>query len=624
MCGICGFAGSDEVALYGMISKLIHRGPDDQAMYVDDYISLGMTRLAILDLVTGNQPIWNETRTKFVISNGEIYNYKELRSNLEKQGHHFLTNTDTEVIIHLYEEYKDNTPKFLNGMFAFCVYDLQEQRLFIARDRFGEKPLYYYSQNGEFAFSSELKSLLQYPKIKRVMNVSKLPELLSFGFCPDQYTLFKNVYSIPPGHSLSYQHSITTIQSYFQIENNDLTESLSENEIMTRGKNLLWKSVERQMVSDVPIGAFLSGGIDSSTIAAIMQQLSPTKINTFNVRFEESAYDESPIAKAVARHLGTQHHEINVPNQTFDESVFREIIDHVGFPFSDSSAIPSYLVTKEIRKHVKVALSGDGGDELFGGYSDFVWGLKIQKLKSIPKVIRNPIHRVLLSIPESEYVGYIRKLEKAFNLANCDSMTFFKEFYSLFKEKEMGTLILKPYPTSSFLSIPDSVSNKSFLRNLMWFRLKYLLPEDMLIKMDRMSMIHSLEVRSPFLDKDLFRFSQTLEDKFLIRGNTTKWILRQIMKKELPAIVFNHPKTGFNLPLHKFFNKEFEKLTDHLVSRNHPLHEILDYNVVRMYLNKGFKQMQNTSKESVYRSSHKLWLLVQLYAWFDQFELTIE
>lgn len=625
MCGIAGIKGANGIALKNMLNKLSHRGPDDEGVYLGDSFSLGMKRLAIIDLLTGHQPIWNETKTLCVFLNGEIYNYILLKKQLQDKGHIFTSNSDTEVIVHLFEEFGHNCPSYLHGMFSFCIYNVINNELFLARDRFGEKPLYYYQSNDQFAFSSEINSLLESGLIKRTLNQSAVYDYLAYGLTFDHSTLLTNVFSLPQGCSATYKNNSFKIIPYFKINYSSEETYTNKKQTLTIGKNLLYKAVEKQMISDVPIGAFLSGGIDSSSIAAVMSELSPTKIKTFNVKFEEASFDESAIARKVSRYIHSDHTEIFIPNQTFSERIFWDILFHVGQPFIDSSAIPSYLVSEEIKKHVKVALSGDGGDEAFAGYSDFLWGSRINKLTKIPIQFRKLILSGLKLLPEIHGIPIADKLrsaEKAIRYS-LDKSDLFRNLYCYFHSSELKQL--------SKNSFRDSTSNiplfndheNSFLRSMMRFRTQYLLPEDMLIKIDRMSMFHSLEVRAPFLDPELFEFSCKLPDKYLISDGQTKWILRELMKNSLPREVFDHPKMGFSIPLHKFFNYEFEKFARSIIRKTHPLNEILNYSKSIEILETGIKQMQNTSKESVYKSSHKLWILLQLYAWFEAFEIEL-
>ncbi|RME94866.1 MAG: asparagine synthase (glutamine-hydrolyzing), partial [Bacteroidetes bacterium] len=370
MCGICGIINfqnipaspSRPVRVAEMNTRLWHRGPDEAGDYHDECVSLAMRRLSIIDLAGGTQPLYNETRNVLAFLNGEIYNYRELREELLAAGHQFRTQSDTEVLVHLYEEYGSAFVQRLRGMFAFCVYDRQRNYCLLARDPFGEKPLFYHHAEGELSFASELQALLANDRIPRRLNQEALPYYLRTSLVPSPLTFFADVDSLPPGQLLHVSSEGVRLEPYFRItyQPDPGIKSLADAKALIEPQ--LRQAVERQLVSDVPLGAFLSGGIDSSTIVALAQQLSGEKLKTFTVRFEEQDFDESPIARRVAKYVGTDHYELTVPNQTFTPDIFWMIIERVGQPFRDSSAIPSFFVSQEIRKHVKVALSGDGGD----------------------------------------------------------------------------------------------------------------------------------------------------------------------------------------------------------------------------------------------------------------------
>jgi asparagine synthase (glutamine-hydrolysing) len=626
MCGIAGFKGKNQNILRGMIKSINHRGPNETGEFVDEFFSLGMARLSIIDLSGGSQPIWNERKNICVFQNGEIYNYQELRLHLEQKGHFFKTNSDTEVIVHLYEEYGYDTPKFLKGMFAFCIYDLEQRKIFIAKDRFGEKPLFYYHHGEKFIYSSEIKSLLEHPEIPRKLSRKGLNTFLQSTFVPEPNTLLENIFALPPGGFLVYQNNLLSLKSYFEIAYQPQIAINSIEEAAELCRPILSQAVERQMISDVPIGAFLSGGIDSSTVVALMQAQSSKPIKTFNVKFEEATYDESPIARTVAKHLGTDHHEIVIPNQTFDEDIFWKIIDHVGYPFPDSSAIPTYLITKEIRKHVTVALSGDGGDELFGGYNDFLWGNHIERAKILPRFFLKGFGlglNTLTHLPILKKSSLLRQVTRGIEGSTLEKEEFFAWFYNMFSAKEIRSFVKSGITEFDKFSLSNQINDYSFLRQMMWFRTRYSMPLDMLIKVDRMSMANSLEVRAPFLDVDLFEFSAKLPDHLLMNKQKGKLVIRETMKNLLPDVVFNHPKSGFSIPLHHYFTKDFENLAYKLVNNPHPLNDILNKSYVLNLLNEGFRQKRDTAQSSVYKSSHKVWTLVQLYAWVDRFKIVV-
>lgn len=625
MCGICGFNYRDEALLVKMLEALRHRGPDSEGMHLDGEFSLGMRRLSIIDIHGGQQPIWNEAGNVCVFLNGELYNYIEVRESLLRSGHSLSTQSDTEILVHLYEEHGEDCVRFIKGMFAFCIYDLQKNQLLLGRDRFGEKPLYYFLQNGNFAFASEIASLLVHPFIKRELNVAHLQTTFHFGFSVSPNTLFKNIFSLPPGHIARFSGGKLETKCYFRVDYPETEDTRDETFYIKKGEALLYKSVAQCMRSDVAFGAFLSGGIDSSSIAAIMQDIHHQKVDTFTVKFEESAYDESTLAREVSRFIGSHHHELYVPNQSFDLDLFRQMIQHIGQAFADSSAIPSYLVSNKISTHVRVALSGDGGDELFGGYEDFRWGQIITTLKSYPHFLRKLLRNTLQGLPQQSILlpDKIRGLEKAMVLSLSENEPLCFHLFELFADQDIKNLFPNTLFHINYPKLPSAFQHWSALRQMMWLRTQLILPEDMLVKIDRMSMCHSLEVRAPFLDADLFQYSCSLPDAMLIRKRETKYILRAIMKSRLPASVFTHPKQGFSLPLHRYFTNEFIRFSRDLIRPDHPLNRILDYKIVKSIIETGLTNAQSHSKESVYKASHKAWFLIQLYTWFDQFELEL-
>lgn len=635
MCGICGIIDLNQQisqeeksrTVFAMNQAMFHRGPDEDGYLNDGSVSLAMRRLSIIDLAGGQQPIYNENKDVCVFFNGEIYNYPELKTNLLQQGHRFRTHTDTEVLVHLYEEHAEDFLPLLKGMFTFCIYDIKKRSILIARDRFGEKPLYYHQQNGVLSFSSEIKSLLENPRIDRVLNTDALPYYLRTSLVPDPICLFKEIYSLPPAHYLKIDQSGYHIDQYFEIDYRTHSGLKTEADAIRFIRPKLEAAVKRQMISDVPIGAFLSGGIDSSTIVALLQQQSDRQIQTFNVRFEDEAYDESPIAREVAAFCQTDHHEITIPNYTFEEDIFWTIIDHVGLPFRDSSAIPTYSITKEIRKHVKVALSGDGGDELFGGYSLFQWYLKILRLQSIPSAVRGLGKMgmgILQKIPALEHISRIRQIDRAFKTSFETEQGIPIALNELFKQQEVERLL---GTTNKAINLPllkhkpQNFEQWSDLRKIMHYRTFHTLPNNMLIKVDRMSMANALEVRAPFLDPDLFDAAAQLPDEYLIKAGKGKYLIRKMMEKDLPAAVFNHPKKGFSIPLFKYQNEVFQQLAERLLFEENPWPNLFKESFLQQIYHQGLYHKRNTAQLSVFQSAHRLWMIMQLLGWAERFNV---
>lgn len=636
MCGICGIidwkntlSDSDrEGTVHAMNAALTHRGPDAAGSLSHGVGSLAMRRLSIIDRQGGHQPIYNETEDIAVVFNGEIYNYPELKSMLLERGHQFRTNADTEVLVHLYESFGTNMLDMLNGMFSFCIYDQKKQTYFLARDSFGEKPLYYYWDGQTFSFSSEIKSLLENKNIPRKLNHEALPYYFKTSLVPEPLTLLKQVKSVPAGHFVLLSKDNFTLTSYFKA-NYEVDNSLDEAEAIELVRPFLVSAVKRQMVSDVPIGAFLSGGIDSSTVVALLAHNSSKKINTFNVRFENEAYDESAIARKVAEYYGTEHHEIFVPNVDFDESIFWKIIDHVGLPFRDSSAIPSYIVSQEIAKHVKVALSGDGGDELFGGYDLFQWYQKIVNLKKMGRPLQSALNSglgIAQTMPVFNNLSLLRKLKRGVSTSLLSEADISIALNELYKDDQISRMLgghLGEIDQEYLLlkEVGEDFLSWSPLRKIMYYRLIHTLPSNMLIKVDRMSMANSLEVRCPFLDRDLFAISAKLPDHLLIRQGKGKHLLREIMKNDLPSEVFNHPKMGFSIPLYQYQNEAFKKLAQRLLFDENPWPKLIPVDQLKEIYHRGIYTKKDDAHYTVFQTAHQLWMLMQLFGWGKRFNV---
>lgn len=629
MCGICGIIDENldqdvrSAKVGRMNAAITHRGPDEDGVYSDNYCSLAMRRLSIIDLSTGKQPIYANDQSSLIFFNGEIYNYVDLKADLIAKGFVFDTTSDTEVIINLYQCYGLAMLAMLRGMFAFCIYDIKKHKYIFARDRFGEKPFFYYHEDGKFVFSSELNSLMISGEVPKKLSHSLLGVYLQRSFVPEPFTLFEGVRTLPPGYYMVFHKGQVEIAPYFNVVYKADSTIKTVQEAGEFVRPFLENAVKRQMVSDVPIGAFLSGGIDSSTVVALMQRFSENKVKTFNVKFQTTGYDESRIAKKVAAKIGTEHHEILVENNSFTEEQFWKILRHAGTPFPDSSAIPTDLVTGAIVKHVKVALSGDGGDELFGGYTVFDWFSSVSKLKKIPSVLTMSTVAAVEFINNCGIGGNkLRRAAKALRVAELKPLDILREMHAMFDRFETAALYSQP---SSFTdaTIPLEFNNLSDLRKAMFYRVKYDLPLDMLIKVDRMSMSNSLEVRNPFLDPDLFDASCALPDKFLRKNGTGKLVIREIMKDELPKEVFDHPKTGFSIPLHDFKNESFKKLARNLVLEQPYMDQLFNREALIRIVSSGLNDMEDSNTGTIYRKTHQLWSVMMLSGWIKMYDVQV-
>lgn len=577
MCGIVGMVGPEVAqdaaqsrALAARMCQVIaHRGPDDQGVRVEGKAALGMRRLAIIDLITGEQPLSNEDGSVWIVFNGEIYNFAALRDDLIARGHRFTTASDTETIVHLYEEYGDACVEHLRGMFAFAIWDARAHKLFVARDRVGVKPLHYALVGSTFVFGSEIKSLLQHPALRREVNFEAISDYLSFGYVPDPATAFRGIHKLPPGHTLTFQDGQVRTHRYWDFRYNDAYQARTEAEYIEELRALLEESVRLRLVSDVPLGAFLSGGIDSTTVVAMMARSGHRPIKTFSIGFNEARFNELQHARVAAQHFQTEHHEFVVTPDLCN--LVEEIVWHHDEPFGDVSSIPTYVVSKMAREHVTVALSGDGGDELFAGYERYAIDRARQRFNHIPGFVRRalmlPLSRAL---PRAAYgKNYLRNAALDPGARYVDSLTFFDEG----RKRDLlaagiRTALNGRDSTALFQEAYATAPASEHLERLLYLDSKTYLPGDVMTKVDRMSMAHGLEAREPLLDHKLIEFVGRVPATFKLRGLTTKYLLKQAVADIIPRELIHRPKQGFGVPIADWFKGELrELLTDTLTDR---------------------------------------------------------
>lgn len=565
MCGINGFIQfkhhRNEREMYdlvhGMNEKIIHRGPDHEGMYVNEQCALGMRRLSIIDLQGGFQPIWNGNHTKTIIFNGEIYNYRELKDWLQNRGYKFKTNSDTEVVLLLYDECGIECFDKLEGMFALAIYDTETNEWLLARDRVGEKPLYYLSNENYFLFGSELKSLTHTGLLKKEIDIDSISTYFQLGYIPAPKTIFKNVFKLMPGTVLKIDwegkiadHKFWTLKLQEDIE---LYQDYDKckNEL----RKALFASVERCMISDVPLGAFLSGGFDSSIVVGIMSQISNQKVNTFNIGYKEKQYDESKLAKIVAKRNSTIHTELILD---WDEVVkyIGIVLNNVDEPFADSSLIASYAVSKLTKKYVSVALTGDAGDELFAGYNKYLGNYYGTKYKKVPKLLRDKLIEPFAGIlPKDKSIT--RKINKVINTAQMDDYDRIIWLMSLgFKPSELQQLI--PGINTDTLGFIrkefDKVLYSDTQTKMQYVDFCTVLEGDMLPKVDRASMLASLETRVPMLDRTVIELAFSMPTKYKISGKERKIILKETFRDLIPDELFSASKHGFEVPIGKWLS----------------------------------------------------------------------
>jgi len=557
MCGIAGTVSFDgkPASLEGlqrMCAATSHRGPDDYGFYADDHAVLGMRRLSIIDRATGRQPVRNEDGTVWVVFNGEIYNYRQLTKELKRSGHTFYTDSDTEVIVHLYEDHGPAGVEKLRGMFAFALWDVNRRQLLLARDRFGIKPLYYGEVDGRLAFASELKALLQLPEVERRLNWSAVGHLFSWLCTPSQDSIIQGIHKLEPAHMLvaSPGHA-PRLQKYWDL---DFTpeRGRSEEYFAEKLAALLRESVELHMVGEVPVGAFLSGGVDSGSVVAMMSQLSSTPVKTFSIGFPEQEYSELAHARSLAKRFGTDHHELVVEPDVVE--ILDDLTWYLDEPFGDSSAIPTYMVSRLASQHVTVVLSGDGGDELFAGYDKYLVERSERRLERLPASFRRALGVASRLMPaQMRGKNLLRHLSLQGSRRYLDALTLFRleemrhllspEAYSLIARSDAGPELESLLERSG----PD------WLSSLQYFDVQRYLPLDILTKVDRMSMAHSIEARVPLLDHKLAEFAATIPSEMRLKGTTTKHIFKKAMRGILPAEILSRPKRGFAVPLGRWF-----------------------------------------------------------------------
>src|SRR5215813_14019925 len=564
MCGIAGIAGSDRSypadvrEISRMCQTIVHRGPDDEGVHVAGHVGLGMRRLSIIDLSTGRQPIHNEDRTVWIVFNGEIYNFAELRTRLESRGHRFYTNSDTEVIVHLYEDHGPGCVHHLRGMFAFAVWDEARQRLLLARDRFGKKPLHYALHKGRLLFGSEIKALLAVDPTLAEVDTEGLLNFFYFGYVPDPLTAFRRIKKLPPGHLLEFANGCVEVRRYWNLPDYGVEDPKSEEECLEELEQRLAEAVRLRLVSDVPLGALLSGGVDSSVVVALMARASSRQVKTFSIGFSSRDFNEADHARAVARQFDTEHYEL-VIEPDIEETVDR-VTRIMEEPFGDSSAVPTYHVCKMAREHVTVALAGDGGDELFAGYDRYAKQLRRRRFPNVPPAMgswyRRRVHpyiptawpgrRFLFNVSLSARDRYLDEV----SLLPCarESSLFTTDFVASHGKQA------SPYERSSchFDERPESDP----LSEMLYLDAKTYLPGDILTKVDRMSMATSLEVRAPLLDHCFAEWAARLSPRWKMQFGESKYILKKLAEKlGVPRSVLYRPKQGFSLPLVHWFRK---------------------------------------------------------------------
>jgi asparagine synthase (glutamine-hydrolysing) len=622
MCGIAGIVKSDAQAMVGadtvrrMCRTMVHRGPDDEGIYVNGAVGLGMRRLAIIDLSTGHQPLSNEDKSVWVVLNGEIYNFQELRTGLERAGHRFRTNSDTEVICHLYEDYGESCVEKLRGMFAFALYDERKKLLLLSRDRMGEKPLHYAEIGGALLFGSEIKALLAAAPELRELKPENLHYYFQFGYIPDPHSAFANIHKLLPGHSLVLANGQIRIRRYWDIPQYGTVQTISEEECLEELERRLSEAVRLQMISDVPLGALLSGGVDSSTVVAFMARASSRPVKTFSIGFRNQDFNELQYARAVAERFGTEHHELFVEPSIGGTL---EILSHIlEEPFRDSSILPTYHVCALARQHVTVAVNGDGGDELFAGYDRYQRNLKGGPLDGIPswmgRFYRERLYPHLASrVPGRNYIFNATLSPRERYLDSISHLPAWGRERQLFSEEFLAQAGSGMQAPELFRNYYDGAPAVDPLSRLQYLDAKTNLPYQLLTKVDRMSMACSLETRVPILDYRFVEWVTSLPSRWKLNGNTKKYIFKKLAERVgVPPRVLHRPKQGFALPLVHWMRQEMKDDLIRVLLEPRTLQRgYFNPKAVRQLLDEHFSGRRNRSGQ--------IWMLLMLEFWHRNF-----
>ena len=630
MCGICGifhYGASQPVPqtiLEHMNQKLTHRGPDDSGIHLEPRVGLGSRRLSIIDLTTGHQPLSNESEDLWITFNGEIYNYRELREILERGGRRFRTQSDTEVILQMYEEYGPACVKHLRGMFAFALWDRKNESLMLARDRIGKKPLLYATLKDKLIFASEMQSLLQHPEIPKRIRPHAIDLYLALQYIPSPWTIFQDVHKLPPAHILLCRNGKIRVEKYWDLPLGRSPLRLDFHQAQEALLEKLKESVRLRLISDVPLGAFLSGGIDSTCVVGLMSELSPRPVDTFSIGFEEESFSELPYARAAARAFGCNHHEFIVkPEMT---EVLPKLALHYGEPFADASALPSYYVARETRKFVTVALNGDGGDENFAGYLRYRALLLLKLLDRSPAWLKNALWKLGEKLPEKKApLGLSWRLKRLLSILEGNApqqylgtLQYFTErqkqlLYSPFMKRNLEKPLESPlgYLTKFF----EMSKAESLLQQLLYVDFHSYLPECLMAKMDIASMANSLEARSPFLDHHVMELAFQMPPAWKLKHLfLSKWILRQTMKSYLPKAIYSRGKQGFGIPVSEWLRGKLYPLLQETVLS--PRARIRGY-----FSPETLPQLVEMHRSRKKELGYQLWALLMLELWHHAYDI---
>jgi len=618
MCGIAGIVGEaggvDTATIHRMCQTIVHRGPDDEGIFVGDGAGLGMRRLSIIDLAGGHQPVFNEDRTIWIVFNGEIYNFQELRHELESRGHRFATHTDTEAIVHLYEDRGAECVQKLRGMFAFAIYDQRKRRLLLVRDRLGKKPLYYALHRGRLLFGSEIKAILAVAPELKEPNPQALLQYFYFGYIPDPATAFTAIHKLPPGHVLEFEKGEIKIRQYWDLPQYGTHSPASEEECLEELEHRLEEAVRIRLIADVPLGAMLSGGTDSSTVVALMARASSKPVKTFSIGFKHADFNEAAYARLVAERFETEHHELILePNVLETVDVLTRSLEE---PFGDSSMLPTYYVSCLARKHVTVALSGDGGDEAFAGYERYWIHLHHRAHDWIPqwagRLYRQHIHPWVPSQVPGRSLAYSISLPWNERYTEGVSLQPFQRQMGLLSADFLASQG-NGDPLQPFRDYLDHAPARDPLSRVLYLDSKTYLPGDILTKVDRMSMLTSLEARVPILDHQFMEWVTALTPEWKMRNGQPKYIFRKLAERVgVPREVLYRKKQGFSLPLVHWMRDELKDLILTVLLEPRSLQ--------RGYLNpQGVRRLLDEHFQGRRDHSPRIWRLLMFEMWHRNF-----
>ncbi len=619
MCGICGFNWHDEGLIVAMNDTLAHRGPDQQGTFLHDTVSLGFRRLSIIDLSEhGNQPMFNEDQSVCLVFNGEIYNYQELRKELISRGHTFRSQADSEVILHAYEEYGRECVHRLRGMFAFAVYDLKRKILFLARDRIGIKPLYYYHKDGKFIFASEIKAILQDRSVVREVNDQAIYDYLGFEFVPAPQTMFRHINKLPSGHYLVAENGKVEIERYWDLTMATTPTTLSYGEAVERQKELLGEAIKSHLVSDVPLGVFLSGGLDSSSIVALMRRHISGPIRTFTIGYHDKSFSELDYAAIVAKHCGTEHQVLMLDD--IRPEYVEKTLYHLDEPMTDLSTVPLYLLCKQAREHVAVCLSGEGADESYAGYDRFKAAKIACWFNRLPAPLRKQVIGGLVArLPDQAQkkgaVNMLKRFIEGANLPEEGNHLRWQYFSSdtltneLFTDSFRESVTLAPFRLVR--EYEERCKGADRINRQIYLDMRYMMTDSVLMKVDKMSMASSLEVRVPFLDHVLVEFLASLPGSWKLKGMTTKYIFRSALEELLPAEIVHRGKQGYSLPVKHLLRGEMKQYMISLLNDSPLLREKMNVGYINRLIDEHCAMKHN--------HNHVLWALMNLSIWHNRF-----